>query len=139
MGAPVAVPMAAEAATATAKAEAVVGGAACPPALWVGTRAGVVRVVAAWAVVARETVGWAVFLAAAERLPLSAQTAARVKRATPWEEGKVVAAALAGAVSATSREAKPVALVVEGGGVCYRVVVWAATVVGVEVAAIGRS
>jgi len=39
--------MAAEAATATALAEAAVGGAACPPALWVETRAGVIRVEAA--------------------------------------------------------------------------------------------
>jgi len=116
--------MAAEAATETATAEVAVGGAACPPAPWVGTRA----------VVVRETAGWAVLPAAAERLPLSAQTAAPVKRATRREEEKAAAVALAGAVSATSREARAVARVAVGGADYYRAVAWAATVVGEGVA-----
>ena len=110
----VAAPMAAEAATETATAEVAVGGAACPSAPWVGTRA--------------------VLPAAEERLPLSAQTAAPVKRATRREEEKAAAVALAGAVSATSREARAVARVAVGGADYYRAVAWAATVVGEGVA-----
>ena len=76
--------MAAEAATETATAEVAVGGAACPPAPWEGTMAGVLRVAVAWAVVVRETTGWVVLPVAEERIPLLAQTAAPAKKATRW-------------------------------------------------------
>jgi hypothetical protein len=123
--------MAAEAATATATRAAVVDGGACQLAQREGTRAVVVWVVAAWAEVVRETADWAV-PPAAERLPLSAQTAAQVKRATSREEGRVVAADLAGAVSATNREARPVAPAAAGNVGCCQAVAWAATAAGAE-------
>jgi hypothetical protein len=128
----VAAPMAAEAATATATRAAVVDGGACQLAQREGTRAVVVWVVAAWAEVVRETADWAVPPEAAGRLPLSAQTAAQVKRATSREEGRVVAADLAGAVSATNREARPVAPAAAGNVGCCQAVAWAATAAGAE-------